>query len=473
MKTLGESDYGIFALIGGLLTFITFISGVVSSGSQRFFTYELGRGENEKLKKTFRTTISLYLILIAFIIIVGEVLGLWFINSYMNLEPDRLFAANIIFQFVVFTTVFGLLTAPFMTAIMAHEDMHIFGRLAILDAVIKILICVCLVISPWDKLISYSLFLAIGTTLVNSIYIFYSKRKYPECVFSPLWDKKKVKELSVFSSWNLFGSAAWVGKTQGIGVILNIFFGPIMNAAHGIASTVRTTAGTFSQNFSSAISPQIVKKYATNDHGSLSELLHRGSRVTFYLMLVIVLPLFLTIDFVLQMWIGDHSSHMETFCKIMLIEALIDSLSSPLATANQATGKIALYQFLIGFIGLLTLPLAYLLLTIGYPPAWVFISSAILQIVIVLIRVIFLRRVYPGALNVAVNKILLPCLLVGSISFGICYYININVDSFVSFLTSCLIYISICLITIWVIGVTKTEKQRLINILLIKFKKET
>lgn len=465
LKTLGEQDYGIYAVVGGLLAFLTFISGALSTGSQRFFSNYLGLQDQKGLNETFRVTFFIYLILSGIIILGGEVIGVWFINTHLNIPPDRIFATNVIFQFVIISTAFSLITNPFMSSIMAHEDMHIIGKMAVLDGILKISICVLLVISPWDKLVSYAFLLLVSVFLVQSIYLLFARKKYEECVLIPKWDKKKFKEITSFSGWNLFGSLAWVGKIQGTSILLNMFFGPLVNAAQGVANTVRNVAGTFSGNFSSAIQPQIVKKYATQDYDNLRNLVHRGSKMTYFLMMIVVTPLIFTIDFIMQMWLGDHNRHMETFCQIILIEALIDSISSPLASVNQATGKIAVYQALIGFFGLLNLPIAYVFIKLNYAPEWVFIASVFLQIFIVAVRIVFLHRIYPGAMKGAIKNILLPCGIVTLFTFLICYLFNIHLRQIITDIPAIIGFILINIFFIWIFGLNKEEKTKIVTII--------
>lgn len=462
LQALGETDYGIYTVVAGSIAFLTFVSSALTTGSQRFFSFVLGKDDKEELNKTFGVTFTLYVLLVFVIIALAESVGVWFINTHLVIDETRIIAANIIFQFVIISTAISLLTSPYMMSIMAHEDMHIFAKLAILDAICKLSICGLLVISPFDKLITYVFLLLIATLLIQGIYFAYARKHYEECKVKRLeWDREKAKEMTSFSGWNLFGSLAWVGKNQGIGVMLNMFFGPVVNAAQGVAMTVRTTSTTFSANFSAALSPQIVKKYAAKDYYGMSCLLYRGSKMTYFLMLVVVVPLIFCIDFILQLWIGDHSAHMAVFCRLLLVEALIDSISTPLATANQATGKIARYQAIIGFLGLLNLPIAYVFLKIGYAPEWVFIISVVMQVCIVCVRIIFLRRVYPGAIKGALKNILIPCSVVTIVVLISCYIINIKVENLLQCLWAIIIYIFICFVAIGVFGLTRSEVQKI------------
>ncbi len=461
LRTLGETDYGIYSVVAGSIAFLTFISFALSYGSQRFFAFTIGREDKRALKDLFEVTVTLYVILVAVIILAAESIGIWFINTHLVILPERLFAANVIFQFVIISTGITLLTSPYTMAIMAHEDMHIFAKLAIVDAIFKIGICVIIIYIPFDKLISYVFMMLVGTIFVQSIYVIYARRKYEECCIKRLkWDKSKAKEMTSFSFWNLFGSLAGVGKTQGLGIVLNSFFGPIVNAAQGVATTVRTVSSSFSSNFSSALAPQITKKYANQDYDGMSLLLQRGSKMTYFLMLIVVVPILFSIDFILQIWIGEHSVHMAPFCQLLLFEALIDSISTPLATANQATGKIARYQAIIGFFGLMTLPFAYVLMRFGYAPEWVFIVSLIMQLCIVCVRIIFLHRIYPGAVRGALKNIVVPCTVVTLIVFSACWIQHIEVTDFITFIGAVVDYVIVCIIVIWVFGLTKDESAK-------------
>lgn len=461
LNALGEEDYGLYTVVGGAIGFLTFVTSALSTGSQRFFSYALGKGDKYEIKANFNATYTIYLILMIIIIAIAESVGVWFINDVIRVPEGRRFAANIVFQVTIISTGISLASSPYMMAIMAHEDMYIFGKMAIMDAIIKVGICVLLVLLPFDKLISYVLMILIGSLLINSIFIVFARRKYEECHPKIDWDKKRIKKITSFSFWNLFGSFAWMGKNQGLSVILNIFHGPIVNAAQGVANTIRTTSGTFSNGFSAAVTPQIVKKYAGKDYSGMRSLVHRGSKMTFYLMLLVVLPLILCIDYILQLWLGDHSEHVAPFCQILLMESLIDSISSPMASANQATGKIALYQGLIGLFGILTVPVAFVLMKFGYAPEWVLIGSLIFQIGVVGVRVVFLRRIYPEAIKGVIKSVVLPCTIVAILSFGICIALNINVENLLTCIRAIFLYVVICMILIWLIGLKKSERNKI------------
>lgn len=461
LRTLGESDYGIYSVVGGILAFLTFLSASLYTGNQRFFSFYLGKGDEPGLKKIFGASLTVYILFALGLILIGEPIGVWFINSHLNIASDRLFAANVIYQISIISSAIGIFGAPYYTAIMAHEDMHVFGWIAIYDAVVKLLICYLLVISPWDKLISYSLLLGLSGIISTAFTIIYAHLKYKECRFHPLLDKSRIKELTTFSGWNLFGSFGWIVKNQGLSILLNLFFGTIVNAAQGIAMSVRNYAATFSANFGNAVAPQIVKSYATNDKSALATLLYRSSKMTFFLMMIVVVPLFFCIDFILQIWIGNHTQYMNIFCQIMLLEALIDSISYPMASANQATGKIAAYQTLIGFFEMITLPVAYILLKLGLIPEWAFIVSLISQVFVVGVRTAFLSRIYTGAVKGSLKNIFLPCTLVSIITFSICAVIQINIENMVECIAALVTYFGICVFFIWCLGFSSDEKAKI------------
>lgn len=470
LKVLGENDYGIYSVIGGLLAFFTFISAALYAGNQRFFSFYIGKKDKNGLKYIFGISLTVYLIFALCIFIFGELIGVWYINTYLNIEPGRLFAANVIFQFSIISSSFGLLGAPYSSAIMANEDMHVFGWIAIYDAIVKLLICYLLVVSPWDKLISYSLLLAIAGVISTTFTIVYSHLKYRECGFRPLWNKAKIKELTSFSGWNLFGSFGWIVKNQGLSLVLNLFFGSIVNTAQGIAMSVRNYSAIFSTNFSNAVAPQIVKNYAAFDYSKLVPLLYRSCKMTFFLMLIVVAPLFFYMDSILSFWVGEHSDIMTVFCQIMIIEALIDSVSYPMASANQATGKIAIYQGLIGLFEFLTLPAAYILLKFGLSPIYAFIASLVSQIFVVGVRTIFLYRVFPGAVKGTIQNVYIPCLIVSIIVFIICFIIKIDAKSLSNCILALVLNFVACIIIIWFFGLTFDEKVKIKGILINKLK---
>lgn len=471
LKELGNDDYGLYGIIGGVLSFVTFIAGALRVSTQRFFSYEIGLDNLGNLKKIFSTVLTLYLIFGFIIFIFGESIGLWYVNNKLVVLPHRIYAANILFQLVIFGTIVAMSLAPFSMVIAAYEDMHIFGWTAIFEAVAKVIVVILLINSPLDKLLTYSCLLTLVGIVPNLFYYWYAKKKYRIISWNLNFNFKDYKEILNFSIWNLFGNLAHMTKNQGVGLLLNAFFGTSINAAHSIAMTVRTTAGTLSQNFSSALDPQITKQYAANESDSLKRLVFRGSNLSFILMLIVVAPAVFYTDYILKLWLNNPAPHTVMFCRLLMIETLIDSLSFPLAAANQATGRIALYQALIGLFGLLNLPIGYICLRLGMEPEIVFIAGVLLQFFIVGVRIVFLRRVFPNAISGIFKSVICPCIIVLCTTVACWYIININVDSIWTLFGASIVIIMISIVTGWITMLNKTERKVAISYIRSNFSK--
>lgn len=429
LEVLGVEDYGIYNVVSGAVTMFGFLSGAMAIGSQRFFSYYLGKQDDEGLKRVFHNTLTIYVFLSLVIVLLAESIGVWFINNKLVIPDNRLFAANIIFQVSLLSFVASMMSSPFMASIMSHEDMGVYARVSIIEVFMKLAVVFALVFSPFDKLISYSLLLFLTGVCVLLIYLIYCKRHYPECTFRLRYDKDIVSEIASFSGWNLFGNFAWIVKNQGTSFLLNIFFGPIMNAAQNLATQVRSIIHTFATNFTNAVQPQIVKSYARKDYDSMFRLMSSASKLSFLLMAVLVIPVILNVEFILDLWLVEVPEYAVVFTQIMLIEASLESMSTPVAAANQATGKIKYYQMIIGILGMMNLPLSYIALKMGANAEMVYIISLVLQSAIVLHRALYLRKIREGIGILVIGKIYLPCIITGTIAFLICYYLYISNSS--------------------------------------------
>lgn len=436
LEVLGVEDYGIYNVVSGTVSMFGFLSGAMAIGSQRFFSFYLGKQDIEGLKRVFHNTLTIYVFLSLVIVLLAESIGIWFINNKLVIPDNRLFAANIIFQVSLLSFVASIMSSPFMASIMSHEDMGVYARVSIIEVFMKLAVVFALVFSPFDKLISYSLLLFTTGLIVLLIYLIYCKRHYSECTFRLRYDKVIVSDIASFSGWNLFGNFAWIVKNQGISFLLNIFFGPVMNAAQNLATQIRSIIHTFATNFTNAVQPQIVKSYARKDYDSMFRLMSSASKLSFLLMAVLVIPVILNVEFILDLWLVEVPEYAVVFTQIMLIEASLESMSTPVAAANQATGKIKYYQMIIGILGIMNLPLSYIALKMEANAEMVYIISLLLQSAIALHRALYLRKIREGIGIQVIGKIYLPCIITGTIAFMICNYLyNSPVNLFNTLLT--------------------------------------
>lgn len=465
LKVLGAEDYGIYNVVAGVVTTFGFLSGAMAIASQRFLAFAIGQNDANTLHRSFSTMIIIFALISLIIIFLAETIGLWFVLHTLEIPKERIIAAQWIYQASVISFAITIMTIPYMAAIMAHEDMSVYAYISILEVFLKMVVVFFLQLLPFDKLATYGVLLMLMGAIITTIYRRYCINKYSECHFHFIWDRALFQEIISYSGWNLFGNIAWIGKNQGVSFILNIFCGPLINAAQGIATQVRTVCATFSQNFSSALRPPIIKCYASENYKEMQRLTFQGSKITFFLMLIIVLPLCFSLDYILTLWLGDVPDYTLAFTRLLLIEGLIDSISSPMASANQATGKIKTYQSIIGIIGLLNVPLAYYVLYIGYNPDIVFVVGIILQVFIILTRVIFLNRIWENVIRDCIIQVILPCTLVAIVSAVICRILPFTATSFGSLCWTTLIHVSVVGILIFSMGLTSQERKIIIGLL--------
>lgn len=473
LKTLGIEDYGIYNVVSGTVTMFGFFSGAMAVGSQRFFSFYIGKNDARSLSDAFHCTLTIYVVLALSIVVLGESIGIWFINNKLIIPESRLFAANCIFQISIISFVISMLSSPFMAVIMSHEEMGVYAKVGIVEVLLKLAIVFALVLLPFDKLICYGVLLFLVSIIIILIYGNYCVHKYVECSLTLKWDKQLIKEITEYSGWNLFGNFAWIVKNQGTSFMLNIFFGPVMNAAQNLAMQIRTIVNTFSTNFTSSVHPQIVKLYAKNEYKSMFSLMGSSCKLSFMLMVVITVPMILNLDYILSIWLVDVPAHAATFTKIMLVEASFEAMSTPTAAVNQATGKIKYYQMIIGFLGIVNLPISYLFLTLGFPSESVYIISLILQTFIILNRMVFLERIEKKISIYILKDIFVPCFITGILSYAVCYFLYVKTFSFTSTVLTIMYEVVIVSVIGFIVALNVDEKKFLINVIrksLIKLK---
>lgn len=394
LNALGVEDYGIYGVVGGFVSMFSLISSSLSSAVSRFLTFELGRGDKDRLHNAFSTSLLIHIVLAVIVLIVSETVGVWFVNNKMTIPPERLYAANWVFQASIISFMFGLFSVPYNASIVSHEKMSAFAYIGILDTTLKLVIVLLIAHVHWhfDKLIMYSVLLVIVSIMLQCIYLIYSKKHFDECRLRIGFNKEFWKEISTFSLWNFIGCTAAVLKDQGVNVLLNIFVGPVLNAARGIAGSVNGAVSGFAGNFMTALNPQITKSYASGDLKYSHFLVERGSRFAFYILLFFAIPILLETDFVLTVWLKQYPDHSLNFVRLVLMLSLIDSLSNTLITLQNATGKIRNYQLVVGSILLLNFPLSYVCLKVGLAPESTYIVAISVAICCMMARLTFVRK---------------------------------------------------------------------------------
>ena len=470
LNVLGAEDYGIYNVVAGVVTMFGFLSGAMATASQRYFSYDLGKGNVEHIKTTFSVTFQIYVLLALVIVILAESVGVWFVNHRLVIPVERLTAANWIFQAAIVSFLLTLITTPYMACIISHENMNVYAYVSIVEVALKLGIVFLLRVLPYDKLIVYGALLALVALVNTSIYRFYCRRHYAECKARFVKDRALFKEIISYSGWNLFGNVATVCKVQGVTFLLNIFFGPVVNAAQGIASQVRNAAVTFSSNFMQAVRPQIVKSYAAEEFFGMWRTLFWGCKISFFLILMIAVALFSNISYVLSLWVKNVPEHTSTFVRLLLLDSLVESISQPMAQANQATGKIALYQVFMGIMQFLNLPLSYIFLRLDFSANAVYVVAVFCSAGLVLFRTIFLWRIPEFNFIAIVRNVFLPCGLCAAILFTFDFFVKLGNGTFLMFCMDVFAKISVSAILIFFIGLSKGERKSIVSIVLRKIK---
>ncbi len=430
LDQLGVSDYGIYSLVGGIVALFGFLNSSMSSATQRYLAYDLGKKDELRLQKTFSATLTIHITIAVIILLVAETVGLWYVNHKVVLPPDRLFAANVVFQFSVLTALVGIIQVPYDSLIIAYEKMNIYAYISIVEVCLKLGLVFLLMIYGGDKLIAYAAMMFGVSVIIRVAYQIYCRRNYRASKFKFEYDKVYYKELISYSGWNLFGGIASVSRGQGINIVLNLFFGTVVNAAYGLTLQVQSAVNQFVTNFQKAVNPQIIKNYSEGNLERMHKLIIQSSKFSFLLMLLLVAPIIYNAQFILELWLKNPPEYTITFVRLSLIGILIDCISYPFQTGIQATGRIKNYLIVVGTIIILTLPLSAIWLYFGGQPQVSFYSIIIGSTLALLCRFYYVSKQTKLPTSLFVKKACFPiffvttgCLL--SI-FIIDAFININ-----------------------------------------------
>jgi O-antigen/teichoic acid export membrane protein len=411
LEVLGVEDYGIYNVVAGLVTLFSFLSGTMASATQRFFSFALGKKDTEQLKKIFSVNIAIYIGIAILAILLLETLGLWFLTEKLELPAERFEAARFIYHFAVFTFTVSILTSPFMAIIIAHEDMHIYAYVSIVEALLKLGVVFLLMYIDIDKLELYGILLFTVAVINAFIYITIAIRKYDECQFRKFyWDKFLVQEIIDFTGWTLFGQISTVVRNQAVTILINQTFNPVVVASRTIALSISGYIGVFANNFNTSLYPPIIKSYSSNNKKDMFSLIFNGSKLTFFLMWIIALPLLLEMEMVLSIWLKNVPPDAVLFTQLTIIESLILAISLPIATAARAPGKMKIYELTLGIIQLSIFFLSWVFLKMGYPAYSVFVIAIFINVVMFFVRLFIVSKMIELPITQFMYKVSFPVL---------------------------------------------------------------
>ena len=466
LDSLGENDYGIYGVVGGVVAMFSIISGALNSAVSRFITFEMGKGEKADLNKVYSTSVLIQIVLAFIIVVICEPVGIWFIRNEMTIAPDRITAALWVLQFSLLSFVVNLMSVPQMASITAHEKMSAYAYIGILDGLLRLGVALLIVHSPTDRLVWYSGLMAVAVMIVRMAYGIYCRRHFPECRFRLIFKKHLVKEMFSFAGWNFIGVTSGVLRDQGGNILVNIFFTTAMNAARGVAVQLNGAVQGFVTNFMTAVSPQITKSYASGERDYMLSLVKKSSRMAFFLLFIIALPMLFNTEYLLEIWLKKVPEHSASFVRLFLIFALSESLSSPLITAQLATGNIRNYQIIVGGLQLFNLPVSYVFLKYGAPAQATVAVSIVMSQICLVARLMLLRKmvglspkeffsqVYIKVLAVSAAAVIIPMLLAGVMPEGLA-----------GFCLSVLLCVACAGISILFVGCTRSERKEMVSMI--------
>lgn len=461
LNALGVIDFGIYNVVGGIIVIFSFLNNAMASSTQRFLVYHLGTNDSRKLKQIFSSAIIIHFVMAVVVVGLAEIMGLWFLQAKMIIPMERLEVAKWVFHLSVISSAITILSVPYNAAIIANERMGAFAAISIIETLLKLCVAIFISFCNGDRLLWYAGLLLGVSVIVRTIYGVYCSKSFPEAkLIFPRNNKLLYKEMTSFAGWSLVGNLSVVGYTQGINLLLNIFFGPAINAARGIAVQVQNAVYGFVRSFQTAINPQITKSYAIGDLKSMHLLIYRSSKLSFYLTLMLSLPIIIETPYVLSLWLNIVPDYTVAFCRLTFISCMIESISNPFMIGASATGKIKKYHLIIGSILLLIVPVSYIFLKLGFEPIIVYIIDILIQFIAQIIRLFLCRHLFSlnilfyikdvisRIVGVAVLSVVFS-LLIDSLFIEI-NFINAIVVAFFSF-------ISVCVVS-YVIGLTKSER---------------
>ncbi len=461
LKNLGVEDYGIYNVVAGVVSMFAFLNSSMASATQRFMSFEIGINGDKRVNIVFCQSVIIHFIISAIIVILAETIGLWFVCNKLTIPESRFNAAIWAYQMAILTFVFHINNVPYHASIIAHERMGVYAIVSIVDVILKLVISYAISVSPIDKLVTYSVLLFMTSVVMFFFYKIYCRLQFKECVFHFVLDKAKFKEMFSFAGWNIIGNLAYTLRTQGSNILLNMFFGPAVNAARGVAHQVDGAVVQFVNNFQTASNPQIVKSYAQEQYDETMHLVSQCSKFSFFLMILLGLPIITQVDYILSAWLTVVPEYTCIFVQLILLNAIIDSLSNALKTHIKATGNVKWYMIIQGGFYLLALPVIWLFLKLGYSPISSLVILLAFTILGTFLRLFLLKRQAKGfSISYFAKQVLLPASIVGVLAalLSFLYSYIFPTSNFGGLIINSIALVVISGCIIWALGISKGER---------------
>lgn len=460
LNTLGVVDFGIYNVVGGVVSMMGVLNGAMAVSTQRYLTFELGRGDMVRLKQVFSVCLSIFFLLSIIVILLSETIGLWFLHNKMVIPAERMVAANWVYQYSILACILSLVVNPFNATIIAHERMNVYAYVSILEVLLKLGVVYLLLLIPADRLATYGLLILVSQATVAFTYIIYCWKHFPETHYRFYWERPLFIELVSYSGWNLFGSLSTLVKGQGLNILLNMFFNPAVNAARGIAYQINSAITQFFTNFYTAVRPQITKYYAQGDTENMIRLIFRSSKFSFYLIMLISMPIVIETPYIVNLWLGQLPDYVVPFTRLIVVISAIDAMATPLMTAAHATGHIRLYQSSVGTMTILNLPISYIFLKLGGQPLTVFYISLCISIFCLFMRLWIVQRQMDFPVKRYIIQVFGSCVMICMIATVVPLTAHILLsENFLNVVAVCLLCIVSTAMTVYGLGLTKHERS--------------
>jgi O-antigen/teichoic acid export membrane protein len=458
LETLGAEDYGIYNVVGGVVVLFSFLNGAMTSATQRFLNYALGQNNTEEARNVYSLSFILYAFISLLIIILAETIGLWFLQTRLNIPAERKDAAFVVYQCSVAAVVIGLLRVPYHATIIAHERMSFFVVISVIESLLKLGTVFLLAAIRFDALIVYAFLVFIVGIITFFVYKFYCNRTFETARFRYCRDKRLLRRLADFSGWSILGGIAHIGSSQGTNILINIFTDVTANAAMAVATQVNSAVYSFVVNFQTAFNPQIIKSYATGDHVYFRRLLIMTSKISFYLLFIFFLPVYVNAEFILKLWLKDVPEYTVVFIRLILILSLIDAVSGPLWMSVQATGDIKKYQIIASCFTFANLPVSLLFLMYGFSPEWILIIRICLEIIKLIWLVFYLQKKINFPVWALFTDVFVPMAVISIISGGVTIYMYFLFSGIPRLLITCSVSVICSSLLIYFSGLHSDER---------------
>lgn len=461
LNALGSTDYGIFNLIAGVIAMLSFLNTAMATSTQRFLSFHQGKKDIHMQKKVFTNSLLLHICIGVLIVLCLEVAGIFLFNGFLNIPNDRIHQAETVYHFMSVTVFFTIIAVPFTGSLVAHENMLWVAIVNIIETLLKLGIAILLMYLQTDKLIVYGLLTASISILSLILYLVYCFREYEDCTLENLTvvDVPVIKQLTSFAGWNLFGSLCGLGRSQGIAILLNIFFGAVINAAYGIANQVAAQMNFFSSTMLRVLNPQIMKSEGANDRQRMLRLSMIASKFGFFLLAFFAIPCIFEMSTILNLWLSNVPENTSAFCRLMLLGALVNQLTIGLQSAAQATGRIKAYQAIVGSVLLLNLPIAYILLKFGYPAYSVLIGYAVIEAIACVLRIFFLKYLAGLSIREYISRVFMREVIPVVLSVLCCFLVTTYFKSDYRFIFTGSASVVVFSFAIYMTGLCEDERK--------------